>query len=382
MTCVSRVSRYLGLVHPRDRQDPSPRYAALAVAIGWAVPAIVDVVETYFSMRAHGTPVSLARAFGSEFPGWYMWAPLTPVIVWFDRQLVGARLGAQLVVLGHVVGATASATVHAGVLAVAYNTFDPRVGVTVAGMTYLGTLADYFPVSLMHYAVVLGASYTWRGFWTTREERVRSAELETRLARAELLALRAQLHPHFLFNTLNAVVSRVRTGDTQEAADVLTDLAELLRHFLAGATASEASLDEEIALASKYLAIEQARFPRRLTTELRIPDVLRSARVPTLLLQPLVENVVKHGVGIQEGTVHVVIEAVASGGQLILRVTDDGPGLPVGWSLQHDAGVGLANTQARLTRLYREAGALSVRSRTGEASGVEVVVQMPLNVYG
>ena len=348
------------------------------MAIGWAVPAIADVIDTYFSARAHGTALTLAQAFGAEFPGWYMWVPLTPVIVWFDRKLVRAGLGPWVVIVGHVVGAFVGAAMHAGVLTLAYNMFDPRAAVADGRMIYLGTLSDYFPVSLMHYAVVLGASYTWRGFWTSREERLRSAELETRLARAELLGLRAQLHPHFLFNTLNAVVARVRTGDTREAADVLTDLAELLRHFLVGAAASEVSLDEEVTLVSRYLAIEQARFPRRLSTELRIPDALRSARIPSLLLQPLVENSVKHAVGAQEAPVLIVIEAAAERGRLILRVVDDGPGLPEGWALRHDAGVGLANTQARLARLYGDAGTLLVGPRADGKRGVEVVVEVPL----
>jgi LytS/YehU family sensor histidine kinase len=207
---------------------------------------------------------------------------------------------------------------------------------------------------------------------------VRIAELEARVVRAELVALRAQLHPHFLFNTMNAAVARLRTGDTQGAAEVLTNLCELLRHFLTGADAPEGTLKDEIVLVSHYLAIERARFPSRLLAEIDVPEPLQVARIPTLVVQPLVENAVRHGVARRETPVRVRVEAWRDQDSLIIRVRDDGPGLPAAWKPELARGIGLQNTRERIARLYGARGHLSVTSPL--AGGVEAVVTLPFRV--
>ena len=373
------------MVHPipTAAATPSPGVSSgrpsawLVVCVAWAVPALADVFDVYFWARGHGTPLSFSRVFAVEFPGWYIWVPLTPAIVALDWW---ARSGSRPVLsaaVTHLFGAACGTLVHTAVLFASARLFDPAGKIVDHGASYLATLVDHVPVSLTHYAVVLGAWYAWRGFHAHREERVRIAELEARLARAELLALRAQLHPHFLFNTMNAAVSRLRTGDAQGAADVLMDLSELLRVFLAGASAPEVTLGDELSLVSRYLAIERARFPARLLTKVDVPDELRHAKVPTLVLQPLVENAVRHAVGRQEAPVRVQLDARLDDGVLRLRVADDGPGLPPGWSLERDAGVGLRNTRERLDRIY--GAKAQIRVATLPTHGVEAIVSLPFN---
>lgn len=353
----------------------SRRSAWLVVCVAWAVPALADVFDIFFWARNHGAPMSFGRVFGLEFPGWYIWVPLTPAIVALDQWARSARRPVLAATTMHLVGATGSTLVHAAVLFTSGRLFDPAGKVVDHGANFVATLIDHVPMSLTHYAVVVGAWYAWRGFHARREERVRMAELETRLARAELLALRAQLHPHFLFNTMNAAVSRLRTGDARGAADVLTDLSELLRVFLAGAAVAEVTLEDELGLVARYLAIERARFPTRLVTEIAVPAELRHAKVPTLVLQPLVENAVRHAVGGQEAPVHVHVNGNLEDGILRLRVADDGPGLPAGWALERDAGVGLRNTRERLDRIYGVSAQIRVMALA--TGGVEAIVTLP-----
>ena len=191
--------------------------------------------------------------------------------------------------------------------------------------------------------------------------------------------LRAQLQPHFLFNALNTAVSLVRAREPEAGVRVLTHLSDLLRQLVTGVE-QELSLREELRLLDSYLEIERARFGSRLTIIVDVPPALLDAYVPGLVLQPLVENALRHGVGQRDAHGHVWIDARARGAtQLALRVRDDGPGLA---REAPDArgdirtGVGIGNTRARLSRLYGAAGTLELRDHHG--GGAEVIVTLPL----
>ena len=227
------------------------------------------------------------------------------------------------------------------------------------------------------YLGVLLAAYAMDNFRRYQEQELRASALSAELAQAQLAALRAQLHPHFLFNALNAAVGLVRTREPEEGVRVLTHLSELLRHLLQDVASQEIPLHEELALLDRYLAIERARFGERLTTSVGATDGLATALVPSLVLQPLVENAVRHAVARREAPVHVRIDVFAeSSDRLHLRVTDDGPGLPVGWTLDRATGVGLKNTRARLAALYGEDGRLEVEGTNG--GGVQADITIPL----
>ena len=209
-----------------------------------------------------------------------------------------------------------------------------------------------------------------------QEQEVRSAALAAELSRAQLAALRAQLHPHFLFNALNAAVGLVRAGQPEAGVGVLTSLGELLRHLLQDEASQEIPLRDEMSLLDRYLAIERARFGDRLTTTVAPCDGLADALVPSLVLQPLVENAVRHGVARREAPVEIRIEMFAREQLLHLCLTDDGPGLPLEWSLEQAAGVGLRNTRARIAALYGDAAHLELRRR--RTQGTEAEITLPL----
>ena len=212
----------------------------------------------------------------------------------------------------------------------------------------------------------------------TREARsreLRSAQLESQLAKARLEALRAQLNPHFLFNALNVVAMLVRRGANEDALHAVVSLSELLRQVLAAGTATEVALADEIALVERYLAVEQIRFRDRLSVEIDLPPSLADARVPGLILQPLVENAIKHGIAQSEGPGRITVAARHVGRKLVLCVSDNGPGFPIDWDPSRSPGVGLANTRERLDRMYVNDAELSLFR--GSDAGAVVKIAMP-----
>jgi LytS/YehU family sensor histidine kinase len=238
----------------------------------------------------------------------------------------------------------------------------PRLGVE-----WFDWLVSGLPLIVVSYFAILGVGYA-----------VASASeaehLRTELAVAQLDALRAQLHPHFLFNTLNAITALVRDQDTRGALDTLRLLSDLLRSVLTADASNEVTLRDELAFIQQYLGIMEVRFSDRLRVVWDVPDQLRDARVPTLVLQPLVENAIRHGIARSSLAGRVEITARRSGDRLILSVRDDGPG-PVP-ETGRPTGVGLANTRARLERLYGDATVTLEPAQRG-TRGTVATITMP-----
>lgn len=209
-------------------------------------------------------------------------------------------------------------------------------------------------------------------FYRRAQERERQAvELRERLTQAKLDALRSQLHPHFLFNTLNGAATLMHT-DVDGADRMLTQLGDLLRATLAHGNAHEIPLGEELELLERYLAIMQVRFRDRLTVHLDVSGDTRSALVPAFLLQPLLENALEHGIAERPGPGRVDVRAVRDDGRLTIIVTDDGPGPGADAS----SGIGIANTRERLAQLYGEAQDLTL-GPAGARGGARVSVSLP-----
>ena len=215
-----------------------------------------------------------------------------------------------------------------------------------------------------------------------RQRELEAARLETQAAQlgaslteARLRALQAQLNPHFLFNALNAI-SAFTERAPQTARRMMAELGDLLRASLDHADRQEVPLSEELGFLEHYLAIERLRFEDRLTmTVVASPDV-RRALVPSFLLQPLVENAIRHGAGTRVQRGHISIEAGREGDRVVLRVEDDGAGLPEGWRLEDHGGIGLLNTARRLAALYGADQHFSVESLPD--AGVRVRISLPL----
>jgi two-component system, LytTR family, sensor kinase len=220
-----------------------------------------------------------------------------------------------------------------------------------------------FHVDLIAYVVVLGTGHAL-------ESRRRLAEREEQLSKARLDALRHQLEPHFLFNTLNGISGLVRSGENQTAVETIAGFSDLLRRVIEGEAGSPITLTEELVFIRKYLGIQQMRFASRLRFEVDIPDELATARVPGLILQPVVENAIEHGIcrRLQGGVIRIAARRVS--GRITLAVENDGPALNGARE-----GVGIANTRARLKNLYGSDAAFELRDK---ATGcVEATITVP-----
>jgi two-component system LytT family sensor kinase len=305
---------------------------------------------------------------------WYLWGLLAWAMVLVDRRLPvpQERLGVR--VLCHVPLSLVFALVYLWLsmqINVAFFLPAPRPpewgfldAIRHGGVQW----------HLPNYWLILGAYFAFNYHREGQERRRRVEHMESLLTEARLSALRAQLQPHFLFNALNTVSAYVETHP-QRARAMLGHVGDLLRFSLDSEDRHEVSLGEELDALNHYLEIQRARFASRLRIQVEVPPGLLDARVPGLLLQPLVENAITHGVaGLPEGG-EIRVSAWEHGSDLALRVADNGAGLRNGWSLEHDAGIGLANTRNRLAETYGPTHHFSIAPAAG--GGVVVEIRIP-----
>ena len=344
-----------------------PARWALAFA-GWTVIGIFYSIHSGSGAYVDSLKYSLAY--------WYIWGTLTPVILALDRRLPAARDAVLRRCLAHVPLSFLFTTLYIYAL---------------EGASKLMGLPNEFAFSLRPLKAAFGGSFHWYYlvYWlivglyaaydyakALRDRQVRTAELERLLAESRLNILRSQLHPHFLFNTLNAISAHVERNP-RVARRMLEQLGGLLRLSLEHADEQEIPLREELAFLEQYLALQEVRFEDRLEVKMSVEPATLDCLVPTFALQPLVENAIKHGIASRTARGLVRISAWREDSALRLQVTDDGPGLPDGWHLNTHQGVGLCNTMERLEHLYGAAHQFSIRN--GPDGGVSVDVSLPLH---
>src|ERR1051325_10690539 len=352
----------------------------LVIVAVWAVLGVIYAGPIYFEVRAEGMGHAASRVFSWGILIWLAWAPLTPAIVWLARRysLIGAEWKKSLLV--HLPAFLPISAVHsaaATAITLAIRPFD-NMGSSPQAFwpRFLGRLQGSFGSDLLIYGGVVGICYALDYYRKYRERELLATRLEAQLAQAQLDSLRMQLHPHFLFNTLNSIVGLVRDNKNQAAVSMLVGLSDLLRHTLEHSTRHEVELREELSFIKLYLSIQEMRFSDRLQLEFDIDPATAKAMVPNLILQPLTENALRHGIGRSADSGVVGISSAAEDGHLRLTVYDDGAGLPDDWQMKGSTGIGLANTAARLQQLYNDNHQFDIRNRNGR--GVEVVIVMPL----
>jgi hypothetical protein len=324
-----------------------------------------------------------------EFVYSLTWAACTAIVLAAARRWrlePGTGAGVLLRHLGLMlllapVQITATYLLHFAILAAAAIPPAPELGPWLARL-WPGIVWGTF-TGCLYYWLILGvhAAFTYPRLYhaertAAAELATRAARLESRLAHAQLDALRLQLHPHFLFNTLNAIAA-LAAADPTRAQRMLARLGELLRQTLEGDGAAEVSLERELALLAPYIDIQRMRFGDRLRFREEIAPDVRAALVPALILQPLVENAVQHGVSRRPDGATIVLRVERAGDRLGLEVEDDGPG-PT--SDPPVPGIGLANTRARLAQLYPDSHGFALRP--GPAGGALVRVDIPFRTAG
>jgi two-component sensor histidine kinase len=366
---------------PRD-PDGFVRRPWLALLGLWAVPVLVTTLQAYAAARAAGQPSSLTSILVRGAAFWSFWLAAAPAVAWLVRRVPPAPGRWTRAIPTHLTAAvlvSVAAQLYYGVVRRIEGGAIPPAYRTLGSSVRAILLDEWLGVGMLLYAAVAGAvvaiDMTRRYRLRDTHAAQREAELETQLVQAQLDALRAQLHPHFLFNALNSVAMLVRANARADAVRVLGALGELLRHVLYGPGAHEVPLRDELAFVERYLAIERVRFGDRLQVAIDVEPAALDAAVPNLLLQPLVENAIKHGVARRSDGGRVSLTARVDAGVLRIAVCDEGAAVAPGWRAPDGRGVGLANTRARLDRLYGRGAELCVGA---DADGsVRAVVALP-----
>jgi two-component system LytT family sensor kinase len=305
---------------------------------------------------------------------WVGYALLTPLIFWLGRRFPFDRQGWKRALAVHVPASILITCLHLALVATwRFYLQGVRGGDPVWTTTLIDAFFRLLDQELPVYWALIGLQHSVDYYRQARAREVRSAQLETRLMESQLQALQQQLHPHFLFNTLHAISSLVH-HDPDKADAMIERLSDLLRVTLRKVGVQEVELAEELEYLRAYLDIQQIHFGDRLRLEYTIDAAALDVMVPTLILQPLVENAIKHGLEPVPGPGTLGIEAQVSGDSLSLRVRDDGAGCGREWRQQD--GVGLTNTRSRILRLYGDAGSLAIVANAG--GGTLAEVRIPL----
>ena len=340
----------------------------------WTLIGLLFAGQFHLSNAQFGIPVSWGTAIGFGLADWYVWAAWSLPILSLSRRFPLDRIGWVRNLAVHL---PASALVSVGYAAV-------RAYIGQLQGSWTGDFRPYADLfhplllktwhyNLLIYWIIVSAAHVAIYQRQLRERELRAVELEKHLATVRLQALQMQLNPHFLFNTLNSVAALMHR-DVEAADRMLVRLGELLRRTLDGTGTQEVLLSEELDFLSGYLEIEKTRFGDRLSIRMEIAPETRSTLVPNLVLQPLVENAIKHGIEPRAKPGEIVIRAFAEVGQLHLEVSDNGRG-PVAPSSKRE-GIGWANTRARLSHLYGDQQSMEIDGKPN--GGFSVHIRFPM----
>ena len=350
----------------------------------FAVSSIIGLffaAQMHYSAAAFGRPVSWGQALYWTLGDWYEWAILSPIIFWLARRFTFERGRWRRSFGIHLVAAVIVSVVHLLFCGLAEQLQAWVEGNRVSfAASFQRLFTNRFPFNMAVYGLILCAINAWAYYRKYREREAQVAELAGRLAQAQLRALRSQLNPHFLFNTLHAV-SSLMLSDVYAANRMLTRLGELLRLSLETTDQQEVPLRQELEFLQRYLEIEGIRFGDRLAVNMNIEPATLDAFVPNLVLQPLVENAIRYAVEPNTGPGQVQLASLRNNGQLILQVSDNGTGRrseesrePRGPAVPRE-GIGLSNTRQRLQKLYGEKQNLDLKWRP--SGGLLVSISIP-----
>jgi two-component system LytT family sensor kinase len=347
------------------------------IAALWCAGALFDASQTVLIMHAEGKHHNWLPLFGTELVSWLPWALATPLIIRLARRhpiIRGMSVRTVAVHLAAFAVVSAVAEAWSAVLQVLFNPWNNRKWPTFVD-TWSTTLLFQALTFLIAYTLILTATFVADARESIARQLTETARLNEELSKAQLAALRRQLEPHFMYNTLNSIAGLVRDHRNNAAVSMIVGLSEFLRRATEDSHRSQVTLGEEVEYLQRYLDIQKVRFGERLQVRVDIPAELLRAQVPDLLLQPLVENAIKHGIAkrVAGGTVRVA--GACKNGNLCLSVYNDAPSLLTDWQATH-SGVGIGNLRTRLQILHGSASGLELKHV--DSGGVEVLVTLPL----
>jgi hypothetical protein len=362
----------------RSRRAAALLRAGAWVRAAWTLVGLFRAADRYFSdpFQLRRLEFGLWEALAQSLLAAYIWAAFTPAVVWIGRRCLPARARWAAQIGSLALASLVFPVMHCAVFQLAYPLlmgFPCVVAVQLAAVRQLLPLA--FPTHFVTFWGIVGTTWMLRYATLSRERELRASQLETRLTSARLETLKMQLHPHFLFNTLNSILPLIGK-DPERARQMVVRLGDLLRLSLRSEDTPLVTLEEEIAILEKYLSIEKARFRDRLEIEIEIEPAVAAANVPSFLLQPLVENAIKHGLAGRAGRGRISILARAERGQLAIRLRDNGSGPRD--DRDETTGIGLRNTRRRLEALYPGAHLLDLAP--APEGGCDVRIRLPLTL--
>ena len=347
----------------------------------WTLLGVSFALSTYLGARQDSVQISWRRVLSGYLADFYLWGMLSPLIFLlarrfelrkdFPRNLL-IHIGTSVVLSGLVLSAASPLVWYFGYVNLARN---PTLAILWRNNAFS---AYYFHQGLTIYwttLVVAHALYYYRGL---REGEAKAERLTAQLAQAQLQALKMQIHPHFLFNTLNSI-SALLHKDVETADRMIARLGDFLRLTLKRSDAQLVDFEQELEFLKCYLDIELIRFQDRLTVEMDIDEHALTALVPNLILQPIVENAVRHGVAKQTRRGHISISAHRQGERLIMKVEDNGPGLNAN---SNGSGIGLSNTRARLEQFYGDDFSFEIANSIQRGASVTLDVPAFVEIKG
>jgi hypothetical protein len=342
----------------------------------WGGFGLFDATQTVFVMRAEGMHHYWYRLFWTLLVAWLPWMLATPLVLRLSGRHPPTQWRLASTWTLHLLTCATLGLAHAGWVAMWESLLNPWA-LTPGPDPFPQLWRHKFYGGLLSYVILYGlillVSHALHSREQLAHQQTETARLNEQLSKAQLSALRRQIEPHFLFNTLNAIAGLVREKRNDAAVSMIAGLSDFLRRVVEDSDRQQVPLAEELEFTQKYLDIQKARFADRLQFSVDVPAELLPASVPSLVLQPMVENAVKHGIAkrVQGGAIRIV--ATRAKGALTLRVYNDGPSLPTGWE-RHTSGIGMLNVRTRLRSLYGDGFELSLHNRNG---GVEACLSVP-----
>ncbi len=352
-------------------------YWALLVVL-FSLLGYLNAWESYASSYSAGRyNLDWGLALSWDLLSWNLWLLLAPPVLLLVQRYRLDRRDRLRALLVYVPAGALFALTHSALLVFIHFFIIHRPDALQSFFVnkYYVLLSDFLTSAII-YVLILAFGNALDYYMRYREEELKSTRLESQLVRSQLQALKMQLHPHFLFNTLHSI-SALQLEDVAAAQRMTARLGDFLRITLDNVNAQEVTLRREVEFLKCYLDIERIRFGRRLTTDLRIPPETLDAEVPNLILQPLVENAIRHGVATRSAPGRIAVSAWRENGTLRMRVEDNGPGLRAGGTKE---GLGLGNTRARLSQLYGLEGRLELSNAPD--GGFVVTLGIPFNTNG
>jgi len=346
------------------------------ILVFWLLIALISTTTLYLQLLGQRLEAIWMNVFWIKLALWLFWGAYAVVVA---RMALKFRLESGRMIRGllfHIPFCIFSIGINVffyAVLAflIGLDSFDGMPLFQVFIILFIGLFDWYF---IIYWAIVL-TTYAIDYFRKLQQRKIRELQLESRIIQAQLQALKMQLQPHFLFNTLNAIASLVRQDDKKTAIDMLSGLSELLRSTLQQKDQQDISLEDELAFIQKYLELEKKRFKNKIEVDMDIAHETLQARVPTFMLQPLVENAIYHGLSKRINATKLKIKARRLDDQLCLDTYNDGRSLPDHFDLHVSTGIGLANTMERLSQFFGKECQLSIRNAL---EGVLVSIKFPL----